>query len=119
MKPYLIQSFKNDLGETDHAKLIVPHNNGVRSITLSGTEVAFCPEANAVYECGEVTALTISDIPEHGIFAVTFTSGSTATVLTVPAGMTMPDGFSVEANTRYEINCKNGYAVVAGWAVSA
>ena len=119
MKPYWIQSFKSDLGETERAKMIVPQSNGVRSIELSGTEVSFCPEADTVYECGELTALTISGIPEHETFAVTFTSGPAATVLTVPQTMIMPDGFSVAANTRYEINCSNGYAVVAGWAVRA
>lgn len=119
MKPYLIQSFKNDLGETARTKLIVPQSKGARSIEITGTEVTFCPEAEAVYECGEVTALTISDIPERGTFSVVFTSGSSATVLTVPQTMIMPDGFSIEANTRYEINCSNGYAVAVGWAVSA
>jgi hypothetical protein len=33
--------------------------------------------------------------------------------------MIMPDGFSVEANKRYEINVLDGYAAVGAWAVGA
>lgn len=87
---------------------------------LSSTSITLASAAdNTEYNYGTLSTLTITAITNPGEFSITFTSGATATVLTVPAGMTMPDSFSVEANTRYEINCKNGYAVVAGWAVSA
>jgi hypothetical protein len=87
---------------------------------LSSTSITLASAAdNTIYEYGELSALTIAAIANPGEFSITFTSGSTATVLTVPNTMIMPDGFAVEANTRYEINCKDGYALVAGWAVSA
>ena len=87
---------------------------------LSSTSITLASAAdNTEYHYGELSALTVTAITNPGEFSITFTSGSTATVLTVPNSMIMPDGFAVEANTRYEINCKDSYAVVAGWAVSA
>lgn len=87
--------------------------------TISGTTATIAASANTVYKCGELTALTISSVPATGEFAVKFTSGSTATVLTEPSGMILPDDFAVEANRRYEISVSDGYAAVASWAVSA
>lgn len=52
-------------------------------------------------------------------FAIRFHSGSTATVLTIPSAITMPDGFEVEANKTYEINVLDGYALVAEWPYTA
>ena len=85
--------------------------------TISGTTATIAASANTIYKCGELTELTITSVPESGAFTVIFTSGETATVFTEPSGLTMPDGFAVEANTRYEINVSDGYAVVASWPV--
>ena len=88
-------------------------------VTVSGATPTITAADNTIYECGTLTSLTVSSFPATGEFSVTFTSGAAATTLSVPQTMIMPDGFSVDANTRYEINVKNGYAVVAGWTVSA
>lgn len=85
--------------------------------TISGTAATIAASANTIYKCGELTELTITSVPESGAFTVIFTSGSTATVFDEPSGMILPDGFSVEANTRYEINVSDGYAVAASWPV--
>lgn len=85
---------------------------------VTGTTATISANADTIYKCGELTALTIETFPQTGSFSVEFTSGSTATVFTEPSGMVMPDGFSVEANKRYEINVSDGYAVVASWEVS-
>lgn len=113
----------------DTGKLLGVANNGrpawqqipPETVTdLSSTSITLASAANnTIYQYGELTALTISSIPASGAFIITFTSGATPTVLTVPNTMIMPDGFAVEANTRYEINVRDGYALVAGWAVSA
>ena len=88
--------------------------------TISGSTPANLSAAdNHIYEYGEISSLTISSIPASGEFVIIFTSGATATVLTTPATMHMPDGFQVEANTRYEISCRKGYAVAASWGVSS
>lgn len=85
----------------------------------TSTSATLAVVANTKYKFTQpLTALTISSIPA-GEFCIKFVSGSTPTVLTVPNGMHMPDDFTVEANTRYEINCdEDGDALVAGWAVS-
>lgn len=88
-------------------------------VEVSGTTPTITPINNRIYNCGEVASLTISNPPATGAYSVTFTSGSTATDLSVDPAIKMPDGFSVEANKRYEINVSGGYAVVGSWAVSA
>ena len=85
---------------------------------VSGTTPTITPAPNTIYTCGEVESLTISNPPATGAYSVTFTSGSTPTDLSIDPAIKMPDGFSVEANTRYEINVSGGWAVAGSWAVS-
>ena len=87
--------------------------------TVAGTSATLDAEVDTMYLCGTMTALTIDTFPPTGEFTVVFTSGSTATTLTVPNTLHMPDGFTVEANKRYEINVLDGYACAQGWSVSA
>lgn len=87
--------------------------------TVSGATPSIEAAANTIYECGELTSLTITSFPASGEFTIKFDSGSTPTTFTEPTGMIMPDGFSIEANKHYEINVSNGYAVKADWTVSA
>ena len=89
------------------------------SVTVSGATPSITPIDNRVYKCGEVTSLTVTDPPATGEYSIIFTSGSTATTLTMPQSVIMPDSFSVTTNTRYEINVSAGYAVCNGWAVSS
>lgn len=86
---------------------------------IDSTSITLAAKVNTEYHYGELASLTISSFPASGEFSIVFTSGSTETVLTVPQTLIMPDGFAVEASTRYEINVKNGYAVVGSWSVSA
>lgn len=85
---------------------------------VSGTSVNLDPEIGYRYVCGELTALTVTSSPSTGGWSVRFFSGSTATVLTMPNTVFMPDGFDVEANTVYEINVLDNYALVASWPMS-
>lgn len=87
-------------------------------VEVSGTTPTITPIHNRIYTCGEVTSLTISNPPATGAYSVKFTSGSTPTDLSIDPAIKMPDGFSVEANKRYEINVSGGWAVVGSWAVS-
>lgn len=48
-----------------------------------------------------------------------FISPSTAATLSLPASVSMETGFSVEVNTRYEIDIFNNYGVFAEWVVSS
>ena len=119
MRPYVLQNLKTELGEVESARLIAAQGTAIRTVEPEGTEITIQPENMVIYQCGEVTALSLSDFPECGTFALMFTSGAAATVLAVPNTLHIPDDFTVEANTRYEMNVRNGYALVAGWAVSA
>lgn len=85
---------------------------------VSGTAVTITGEPNTRYVCGEVATISITP-PQSGIIDVMFTSGSTATVLTVPNMVQWPEWFdptSLAANTTYEINVMDGiYGLVMAW----
>lgn len=88
-------------------------------MTVDGTAPVINAKSGVRYICGECTTIDIST-PESGIIDVTFTSGSTPTVLTVtpPEGMTMMwannfDPADLDANTTYEINIMDGCKGVA------
>ena len=88
-------------------------------VTVSGATPTITPENNTIYNCSELASLTISNPPTSGAYSIVFTSGATPTDLSVDPAIKMPDGFSVEANKRYEINVSGGWAVAGSWAVSA
>lgn len=84
--------------------------------TQAGSSVTIASAVdNTIYECGELSSLTITAIANPGSFIVRFTSGGTATTTNFPATMKFPEAFSAEANMRYEINVSNGYALAVGW----
>ena len=63
-----------------------------------------------------MTAITIMDSAQNISFTVDFTSGSTATVLTVPSGYKAPGGdLTPEASKTYELNVRNGKAVLTAF----
>ena len=70
---------------------------------------------NTIYTYGTLTALTVTAIAASGDFIIRFVSGSTPTTTNFPASLVFPEAFSAEANTRYEINVSDGYALVASW----
>lgn len=92
--------------------------------TVSGTTPSITAKPGVRYVCGECATLTIV-APASGCIDVTFTSGSTATVLTVSSAKTgvtaikWEGGFdptSLDANTTYEVNILDGeFGVVGKW----
>ena len=86
------------------------------AVTVSGTTPTITALSGVRYVCGEVATLDITPCAS-GICDVMFTSGSTATVLTLPNTVKFPDGaFVPEANTTYEINIMDGiYGVYTSW----
>ena len=92
--------------------------------TVSGTTPSITAKPGVRYVCGECATLTIV-APASGCIDVTFTSGSTPTVLTVSSAKTgvtaikWANGFdptSLDANTRYEILIDDGeWGMVASW----
>lgn len=90
-------------------------------VTVSGTTPAITALPGIQYVCGECATLDIT-LPASGCIDVVFESGSTPTVLTItpPSGATVKwaNGFdptSLEANTTYEINIKDGLGVAGKW----
>ena len=86
------------------------------AVTVSGTTPTITALSGVRYVCGEVATLDITPCAS-GICDIVFTSGSTATVLTLPNTVKFPDGeFVPEANTTYEINIMDGvYGAVMAW----
>lgn len=80
-------------------------------------------EANKIYHFTStaLTSLTITPAETSDIaqYHFDFISPSTAVTLTLPSTVVMPANFSVDADTRYEIDILNGYGVAQNWAVSA
>lgn len=85
-------------------------------VAKTASDTAVTLEENIFLIFPEMTELTITCPTTGGCYAFRFTSGETATVFSMP-GITMPDGFSVEASKVYEVNILNGYGVVMSWAV--
>lgn len=85
-------------------------------VPIDGTTPVIFMGNDINYKCGTVTSLTITP-PANGVCSVRFTSGSTPTVLTA-TGVTFPTGFSVSANTIYDIRISGGLATVDSWPAS-
>lgn len=83
--------------------------------TVSGATPTITPEANTIYQCGELSSLTITNPPATGAWSVVFTSGATATTTTIPASILGLEDFATEANTLYEINVLDNRAVWRDW----
>lgn len=77
--------------------------------TVSEAAASITPEANTIYNCGELTSLTISNPPATGKYSIIFYSGSTATTT---VGI---ENFVAEANKRYKITVEDNYATYDSW----
>ena len=83
---------------------------------VTGATPTIVAEENHIYSCGELTSLTITDSTQDISFTVDFASGATATTLTVPSGYKAPGGdLTPEANKTYELNVRNGKAVLTAF----
>ena len=107
----------NAVGQyTEEAKSAISEMLG-GSVSVSGTTPTIVAKSGIRYVCGEVATLDFTP-SQTGICDVVFTSGATATVLTVPNTVKWANGFdptSLEANTTYEINIMDGLGVAVGW----
>ena len=89
---------------------------------LSSTSITLASAAdNTIYEYGTLSALTVTAITNPGEFIISWRSGSTPTTHNLPSSMRFPTADNAmeacEANTDYEINCRNGKCVVTAWPV--
>lgn len=86
-------------------------------VTISGANPVINAARNTYYVCGELQTLSFTPNAK-GICAVRFTSGTTATILTVPNTVKFPDWFdgTIEASRIYEISILDGvYGAVMSW----
>lgn len=86
-------------------------------VEVTGRTPTITAQANTRYVCGELDTLDFTP-SATGICDIIFTSGSTATVLTLPNTVKMPSGFSVAADTVYELNFLAGLGVYQTWSTS-
>lgn len=87
------------------------------SVAVSGTTPTIVAKSGIRYVCGEVATLDFTP-SATGICDVVFTSGATATVLTVPSTIKWANGFdptALDTNTTYEINIMDGLGAVMAW----
>ena len=86
-------------------------------VEVSGTTPTITPAANTIYNCGELTSLTISNTQASGAYSIVFTSGNTATETTFPSSILGLEDFAAKENAIYEINVLDNRAVYNGWGV--
>ena len=80
-------------------------------------------EPNKLYIFPEMSSLTytlatIEDTTVANEYHFIFRSGSSATQLVNPEGVSVPDGFTIDANKIYEISILEGNLAYQSWAVS-
>lgn len=69
-------------------------------------------EGSVEFYFGELSALTITEVPPTEVRQVYFQSGATPTVLTLPQGILGLDGFTPAANTEYVLEFAFGVGYV-------
>lgn len=109
---------------TDSAKASIKSMLGIvdgstGTVDVTGTTPTITAVENTRYVCGEVSTLSFTP-PASGISIVRFTSGTTATALTLPSTVKFPEWFdptTLETDTIYEICITDGiYGAVMSWA---
>ena len=100
----------------DEFQAVASATSGMRTEQVTGTDVVINAMANTRYICGEVSTIVINTAAE-GIFEVTFTSGTSAPVMTA-TGVTWPEWFdpdSLSKSVIYEISIADKRGVVCVW----
>ena len=101
----------------DHMEQGIEDASYIPQVTGSGTTVTLDP--NKFYVFGEVAELDVSFAAgaagQVNEYHFSFESGSTATVLSLPIDVVMPDTFTILTNKRYEIDVIANYGVFFEW----
>jgi len=117
---------------TDNGKSLVVENGAwgkgyqaarTPRVAMASTDTTPTLDPNKLYVFPKMATLTPTfttptDNTIVNEYHFVFDSGATATVLTLPASILQPDGFTVEANTHYEISILEGAMTAQGWAVT-
>lgn len=109
-----VLSWSNDGGKANPASVSIKGADGVwegvttHEMSATNTSVTLLP--NEDYFFPTMSSLTITlgiSSKKSDEYTFQFTSGSTATILSIPSSVKTPDGFEIEANKVYEISIKN------------
>ena len=102
----------------------------VKTLMLSGmlvhedlvsTDVILSADEETRYIYGELYSLFISSLPSTGIVDISFTSGTTPTVLVLPETAIVPEWFDptdLNANTYYSLSIEDYKVVVSEWPIT-
>ena len=96
----------------------------VLRVAMTSSDTTPTIDPNKLYVFPEMATLTLTlatptDNTIVNEYHFVFDSGATATVLTLPATVLQPDGFTVDANMVYEVSILEGCMTAQSWAVSA
>lgn len=103
----------------DHVlNLLDTKADNIKVIHTTETNLALEPNTFHIWD-DPVASLTIT-IPLSGYaeYSLRFTSPETATTLTLPATVIIPDGFEIAPNQIYEISIVDNYLTYQKWSVS-
>lgn len=83
-------------------------------------DTTFVLTPNIFHKWGTVTSLTITlaapvDTTVANYYMFEFTSGSTATTLSLPSAITWASDVSIEANKTYQVSILNGCGIIGGF----
>lgn len=118
------------LTEEEKAEIKSESEKDIRDLMLTAmmvvkdttsTEVTLTPEAECRYIYGTLDSLTISSLPETGIIDISFTSGTTPTVLALPETAIVPAWFDptdLSANVHYSISIEDYKVVTSEWPIT-
>lgn len=98
-------------------------SGGTVRIEKESTDTVVELEPNKLYIFPEMSELTItlaepSDTSIVSEYHFVFKSGATATALSIPDAINIPSGFTVNANTIYELSVMEGLLCAQSWAVT-
>lgn len=101
----------------------IPNGQGTERVEKDTVDTDVTLEPNKLYIFPEMATLniTLSDNIDTSLaneFHFVFQSGATATTLTIPDIISIPDGFTVGANKIYEISILETMMLAQSWAVS-
>lgn len=104
-------------------KLATEYAEVIQKVEKTANDTAAELQPNTLYVFPEMAelSLTFADQEETDVAAeyhCIFTSGATATTLTLPDTINVPSGFTVEANKVYELSVLEGNLTYQSWAVS-
>ena len=120
---YATETWVNQQGFLKQHQDISGKADKVLRVAMTASDITPALNPNTFYVFPEMASLTPtlntpSDATIVNEYHFIFDSGATATVLTLPATVLQPDGFTVEANMHYEVSILEGAMTAQGWAVS-